>query len=191
LAEHLSIAPVKRQAVEKNVECAAIRLKPNLTRVEGMDRPEPRCGHTLMSRSFDSFLPSDICLLLRADAEQHWLHSEVIPVLREIESEQERPEEEVGAALAYLEAMWDEATIRALETEQAHDCLCARSGQSEILAGQAGRYHAAVKALRGVVAKRVTPFVEPSLELAGCDKETEDVLHLKDTRSNGCAPRAA
>jgi hypothetical protein len=144
-----------------------------------------------MSRSLDSFLPSDIGLLLRADAEQSWLHREVLPVLRHLEAPEQLPEEEVGAALAYLEAMWNEATARALETEEAYSCLCAHSERGETLAGPAGRYHAAVKALRGIVAKRVTPFVEPSLELDGCDTETSDVLRLKDTRSNGCAPRAA
>ncbi|MGA9313108.1 MAG: hypothetical protein WBV77_00620, partial [Solirubrobacteraceae bacterium] len=101
-----------------------------------------------MSRSSDSFLPSDIRLLLRADAEQHWLHREVIPVLRHLEAPKRLPEEEVGAALAYLEAMWDEAMARALETDAVHGCLCARSEQGETLAGPAGRYHAAVRALR-------------------------------------------
>jgi hypothetical protein len=144
-----------------------------------------------MSRSLDSFLPSDISLLLRADAEQRWLHREVLPVLRHLEAPEQIPEEEVGAALAYLEAMWDEATARALKTEEAHSCLGEHSERGEALAGPAGRYHAAVKTLRGIVAKRVTPFVEPALELDGCDKETDDVLHLKDTRSNGRAPRAA
>lgn len=144
-----------------------------------------------MSRSFDSFIPSDIDLLLRADAEQEWLQREVLPILSDLEAPEQLPEEEVGAALAYLEAMWNEAMTRAQETDAAHGCLCAHSEQGETLAGPAGRYHAAVKALRGIVAKRVTPFVEPALELDGCDKETSDVLHLKDTRSNGCAPRAA
>lgn len=144
-----------------------------------------------MSRSLDSLLPSDIGLLLRADAEQNWLHREVLPVLRHLEEPEQIPEEEVGAALAYLEAMWDEATARAVETEEAHGCLREHSERGETLAGPAERYHAAVKALRGIVAKRVTPFVEPSLELDRCDKETEDVLHLKGRRSNGCAPRAA
>ena len=102
-------------------------------------------------------------------------------MLRHLEAPEQIPEEEVGAALAYLEAMWDEATARAVETEEAHSCLCAHSEQDETLAGPAGRYHAAVKTLRGIVAKRVTPFVEPSLELDECDKETEDVLRLKDS----------
>src|SRR5580704_11159013 len=103
-----------------------------------------------MSRSSDSFLPSDICLLLRADAEQNWLHREVLPVLRHLEAPEQLPEEEVGAALAYLEAMWDEAIARALETDAAHGSLCARSERSETLAAPAGRYHAAVRALRRI-----------------------------------------
>jgi hypothetical protein len=178
--------------VEKNVERAAILLKPNLTRVEGMDRPDPRYGPHAMSRSFDSFLPSDIDLLLRADAEQCWLQREVLPVLRHLETPEQLQEEEVGAALAYLEAMWDEATARALETEAARGCLCAHSEQGETLAGPAGHYHAAVRALRGIVAKRVTPFVEPSPEPEQCHAATGDGrLRVKDARPNGCAPRAA
>jgi hypothetical protein len=129
-----------------------------------------------MSRPLDSFLPSDISLLLRADAEQNWLHREVLPVLRHLEEPEQIPEEEVGAAL---------------ETDEAHGCLREHSEHGETLAGPAEHYHAAVKVLRGIVAKRVTPFVKPSPELDGCDKETEDVLHLKGTRSNGRAPRAA
>jgi hypothetical protein len=145
-----------------------------------------------MSKSFDSFLPSDIRLLLRADAEQDWLQREVLPVLRHLEAPEQLPEEEVGAALAYLEAMWDEAMVRAVETDAAHGCLCARSVQGEILAGPAGRYHAAVRALRRIVAKRVTPFVEPSLELEECHAATDGGgLRIKDARPDGCAPRAA
>jgi hypothetical protein len=146
-----------------------------------------------VSRSFDYFLPSDIRLLLRADAEQDWLHREVLPVLRHLEAPEQLPEEEVGAALAYLEAMWDEALVRALATDAAHGCLCVRSEQGETLAGPAGRYHSAVRALRGIVAKRVTPFVEPSLDLSdGCDTAADGGgVRVKDTRSNGCAPRAA
>lgn len=147
----------------------------------------------LMSGSFDSFLPSDIRLLLRADAEQHWLQREVLPVLRHLEGPEQLPEEEIGAALAYLEAMWDEAMVRAQETDAAHGCMSARSEQSETLVGSARRYHAAVRALRGIVAKRVTPFVEPSLDLDdGCDTPADGRgVRVKDTRSNGCAPRAA
>jgi hypothetical protein len=145
-----------------------------------------------MSRPFDCFLPSDIHLLLRADAEQDWLQREVLPVLRHLEAPEQLPEEEVGAALAYLEAMWDEAMARAQETDAAHGTLTARSEQRETLAGPAGRYHTAVRTLRRIVAKRVTPFVEPSLELDERHPATSDSgLRVKDARPDGCAPRAA
>lgn len=145
-----------------------------------------------MSKSFDSSLPSDIRLLLRADAEQCWLHHEVIPVLREVETHDELPDEEVCAALAYLEAMWSEATLRARETEAAHSNLCSRDDESETLSGLASRYHAAVRVLRRIVANRVRPFVDAELDF---DERrfavNEEGLRVKDKRPNGCAPRAA
>jgi hypothetical protein len=145
-----------------------------------------------MSKSFESSLPSDIRLLLRADAEQCWLHREVIPVLREVETPGELPEEEVGAALAYLEAMWGEATLRARETDAAHKHLRLGREQSEVLAGSAGRYHAAVRVLREIVAERVTPFVEPDLDFDECRSQAVNGgLRVKDNRPGGCTPRAA
>lgn len=129
-----------------------------------------------MSTSFESSLPSDIRLLLRADAEQCWLHREVIPVLRDIESDGERPEDEVGAALAYLEAMWNEATLRARETDAAHRHLHSREQQSAALRGLAGRYHEAVRVLRAIVAERVTPLVEPPFD--------EDRVRFADVRGD-------
>jgi hypothetical protein len=125
--------------------------------------PISTIGPHTMSKSSDSSIPSDICLLLRADAEQCWLSHEVIPVLRELEAHEPLPEEEVCAALAYLEAMWDEATSRAQETDAAHAHLRAREDEATTLSGPAGRYHAAVRLLRGVVAERVTPLVRSQL----------------------------
>jgi hypothetical protein len=148
-----------------------------------------------MSQSSDSSssIPSDIRLLLRADAEQCWLHREVLPVLQQIETHAELPEEEVGPALAYLEAMWNEATLRARETDAAHSHLSSRKqGECDSLAGSASRYHAAVRALRRVLADRVMPFVDPELELGELGSETSDGgLRIEDKRSNGCTPRAA
>jgi hypothetical protein len=145
-----------------------------------------------MSEPFDYTLPSDIRLLLRADAEQCWLHREVIPALRQVETPEQLPEEEVGAALAYLAAMWSEATLRARATDAAHRNLRSRPGEPETLSGPASRYHAAVRALRGIVAARVTPFVEPPLDFERHGYDAGDGgLRVKDTRSDGCAPRAA
>lgn len=138
-----------------------------------------------MSNSFESSLPSDIRLLLRADAERCWLHREVIPVLREVETPGQLAEEEVGAALAYLEAMWSEATSRARETDAAHIHLRSRERTGEALADPAGRYHAAVRVLRQIVAERITPFVEPDLDFESSHL-TGGPVRLTDKRPNGC-----
>lgn len=149
-----------------------------------------------MSTSFNPSLPSDITLLLRADAEHCWLHREVIPVLRQVESRERLPDEQVGAALAYLEAMWSEATIRARETDAAGTRLSSCDGGHNSLSSPAERYHTVVRALRGALAERVTPFVEPELEDEG--GPVAEALRVEDARvetrrasAGGCAPRAA
>jgi hypothetical protein len=101
--------------------------------------------------------PSDIVLLLRADAEQSWLNREVIPVLRQIEHHEPLPRDQVGAALAYLEDSWNEAMLRARQTDAAHEHSVREPG---LLGEDAERYHTAVRALRGLVAERVSAFVE-------------------------------
>src|SRR5271167_2635878 len=68
----------------------------------------------------DSYSLSDVCLLLRAHAEQGWLSHELVPVLRQLEHRDALPEEQLGAALAYLEALWAEAAQRAADTEAAY-----------------------------------------------------------------------
>lgn len=128
-------------------------------------------------------------LLLRADAEQCWLHREVLPALQHLETREQLPDEEVGAALAYLEAMWNEAMLRARETDAAHAHLRARHEKTEALSGTAGRYHAAVRVLRGVLAERVTPLVESPLELGDQQvKAARGGLRAQDARSNGTRP---
>jgi hypothetical protein len=149
-----------------------------------------------MSNSLHSSLPSDVCLLLRADAEQCWLRREVIPVLRHLETREQLPDDQVKAALAYLEVIWSEATARAGETDAAHAHLrTEEDGEHDALSGPAGRYHAAVRVLRGVVAERVTPFVEPPIEIDNeCSEANPSVLRTEDARrpsAGGCAPRAA
>jgi hypothetical protein len=149
-----------------------------------------------MSKPFESPieapLPSDIQLLLRADAEQCWLHREVIPVLEQIETHEELAEEQVGAALAYLEAMWNEAMVRARTTDAAQSHLCSRDEHREALTVPASRYHAAVRVLRGIVADRVTPFVASAAELEQRQSRAAGGgMRVKDARPNGCTPRAA
>ncbi len=152
-----------------------------------------------MPTSCNSSLPSDISLLLRADAEQCWLHREVIPVLRQVETRERLPDELLGAALAYLEATWSEAAVRARDTDTAHACLSSRDGGHNSLSALANRYHTAVRALRGIVAERVTPLVDRPVELECRQSQLgHREVRVEDTRgearrpnAGGCAPRAA
>jgi len=100
--------------------------------------------------------PSDICLMLRAYAEQRWLTTELLPVVRELESPDQIPEEQLGAALAYLEIMWVDARRRAAETEAAFEALSSVGcGPSSGLSERACRYNAAVRRLRCSSERRV------------------------------------
>jgi hypothetical protein len=111
---------------------------------------------------------SDVCLLLRAHAEHSWLNHEVMPVVRELEQRDSLPEEQLGAAMAYLEVLWIEAAQRAAETEAAHAELDAIDAVADRpLSGKARGYHAAVRAVRGQLAVHVQqllaiPFEEPT-----------------------------
>lgn len=114
------------------------------------------------STPLDPSVPSDVVLLLRADAEQSWLNREVIPVLRQIETLDPVPSNQVGAALAYLESSWNEATLRARQTDAARDLSGKSQHQKTRLGEHAERYHTAVRALRGIVAERVSAYVDPA-----------------------------
>jgi hypothetical protein len=99
---------------------------------------------------------SDVCLLLRAHAEHSWLNHEVMPVVLEIEQRDALPEEQLGAAMAYLEVLWIEATQRAAETEAAHADLDAIDAAAvRPLSGKARGYHSVVEAIRSRLAVHV------------------------------------
>jgi len=101
--------------------------------------------------------PPDICLLLRAYAEQRWLSNELLPHLRELERAHAVPDEQLGAALAYLEMLWLDACGRAAETDAAADSLDpAVSKRCRALHERARRYYVAVRRLRSELARRVT-----------------------------------
>lgn len=100
--------------------------------------------------------PPDICLLLRAHSEQHWLISQVVPVLRQIEQRGAIPDDQLGAALAYLETLWLDARRRSAETDSARTRLDALVDECDrVLYDKAHRYHAAVRRLRNAVGHRV------------------------------------
>jgi hypothetical protein len=109
------------------------------------------------NRQGNSNRPStfDVCLLLRAHAESRWLSNELTPVLREIEQRETISDQQLGAALAYLEVLWIEACARARETEAARVELDALGGGEQSLAQKARRYHAAVRRLRDAAERRV------------------------------------
>jgi hypothetical protein len=107
---------------------------------------------------------SDICLLLRAHGEQHWLIYEVVPVVRSFE-QGAISEDESGAALAYLEALSIEAHRRAAETDVAYAELEAPAlGGDVVLYDKARRYHAAVRRLRDALARRIDGLLAPEIE---------------------------
>jgi hypothetical protein len=115
-----------------------------------------------MAEHSDLSHPQDICVLLRVHAEEHWLTSEVLPVLRELEPPTEVPSEQLGAALAYLEVLWLDACIRAAET----DAACAALGPADaerdrLLYDKTRRYHAAVRRLRQALGRRVAACTWP------------------------------
>lgn len=110
-----------------------------------------------MSHHSNQSPPPDVCLLLRAYAEQRWLSREVLPVLRQLERTDELPEEQLGAALAYLEVTWLEASRLAAETDAAVAALQdTASSAEEALPSKARRYHAAVRFLREAVGRHVS-----------------------------------
>jgi hypothetical protein len=114
-------------------------------------------NHRFNSRSVPI---SDVCLLLRAHAESRWLSNELAPVLREIERGETISEQQLGAALAYLEVLWIEACGRARETESARvelDALGIEGDQS--LHDKAHRYHVAVRRLRDSIELRVAELL--------------------------------
>jgi hypothetical protein len=140
----------------------------------------------------------EVSLLLRAHSEQHWLSREVVPVVRQIatcegssgatrkgSSEVEArleleaqcelealPEEQLPAALAYLEVVWSEAVRRAGDTDKALTCLdltlpAAESPECLALAARARRYRAAVLVLREALARRVAALLSEFLQPVG------------------------
>jgi hypothetical protein len=100
--------------------------------------------------------PPDISQILRGHAAQQWLTARVVPTLRELERPGEVHEDNVGAALAYLEVLWLDACQRAAETDAAFEDLLRRGAEHDrFLYEKARRYHAAVRRLRTAVACRV------------------------------------
>jgi hypothetical protein len=115
-----------------------------------------------MTRNSNHSTPTDICLMLRAHAEELWLGTEVLPVVRQLEQPGAVPEDQLGAALAYLELLWVGARKRAAETESAFAALVSSGRESESdLQRQARLLHTAVRSQRNGVSDRVGRLIAP------------------------------
>jgi hypothetical protein len=109
-----------------------------------------------MANHTDTSHPPDICLILRAHGERRWLVYEVLPIVRQLEQPGLMPDDQAGAAIAYLEMLWVDACQRAAETDAARAALERTSGSGDrVLYEKARRYHAAVRRLRVAVGRRV------------------------------------
>jgi hypothetical protein len=106
----------------------------------------------------------DMCLMLRAHAEQLWLTRQVAPVLRQLEQPRSIPGDQLGAALAYLEVLWIDACTRAAESDIALARLTATipNGNAAFHA-EARSYYYAVRTLRDAVARHVAELLAPPL----------------------------
>jgi hypothetical protein len=99
--------------------------------------------------------PPDICLLLRSHSEQRWLSNQLVPVITDLETPGAIPEDQLGAALAYLEILWLDARRRASETDAALAQLADVRREHSDLSESARVYHAAVTRMRGELHTRV------------------------------------
>jgi hypothetical protein len=126
-------------------------------------------GNPDRSPSPNSSPTFDVCLLLRAHAEARWLSNELAPVLGEIEQRDTVSDQQLGAALAYLEVLWIEASQRAAETDAAYaELLAWAAAPDPPLHKKARSYHRAVVRVREAIARHVVTLVTaPSGERSG------------------------
>ena len=117
-----------------------------------------------MSHRSNHPYPADICLMLRSHAEEQWLNRQVLPVVRQLEQPESIPDDQRGAALAYLELLWIDACLRAAETEAARRELGRARRQARAdppFQTEARQLHAVVRRLRQRVSRRVARLISP------------------------------
>jgi hypothetical protein len=120
-----------------------------------------------MADNLNSSYPSDICLLLWAHAEQFWLSTQIVPVVRQLQCPGTIPEDQLGAALAYLEVLWLDAARRAAQTDGAYAQLDAATNGDRALNQRARTYCASIRELRSSVSLHVerllaSPAIAPT-----------------------------
>src|ERR1700733_6075251 len=102
----------------RSVESPPFCLKQRYRHAEAQDMPAE--AQNMLSENTH---PLDICLILRAHGEQRWVISEVGATVRQLECDDAIAEDQIGAALAYLEVLWLDACKRAAETDAAREQL--------------------------------------------------------------------
>jgi hypothetical protein len=106
-----------------------------------------------MSRPANPPATTDMCLMLRAYGEQRWLLCEVAPLVTQLEQHEHTvAEEQLAAALEYLEALWIDAHHLAAQTDGAFEQL---EPAGDSLQDAARRYRTAVRRQRAVIGARV------------------------------------
>lgn len=117
--------------------------------------------------------PPDVTLLLRAHSEQRWLSREVIPVVRQLETGAHLPEEQLPAAIAYLEVVWAEA----MGLARAADAALRALDELDTCDARALRYAASVRELRAAITRRVEALIAAPADYAGAaDRGAADTL---------------
>ncbi len=124
-----------------------------------------------MSRDSDNSNSSDIRLMLHCHCEQLWLSTQVVPIMRQLEQRGAIPEDQLGAALAYLEVLWIDASRRAAATDSAFAEVASANGYDGVLRADARRYHAAVCTLRELLAAHVSRLTAPRVPPRVCAHE--------------------
>jgi len=137
----------------------------------GMALDRPRSSQHTQERQDVPIAPlTDVCLLLRAHAEQSCLNHDVVPIVRKLQQRDHLTEEELSAALVWLEVVWIKASKRAVETDAAYEDLKAFDVADErALSDTARGYHAAVCTLRRSVAHRVHELLVVPVENLVCE----------------------
>jgi hypothetical protein len=135
--------------------------------------------------------PSDICLLLRAHGEQVWLARHVVPVMRQLEQSDSIPDDQLGAALAYLEVLWLDACRRAEETEAAYALLLASDASgNRLLHAEARQYHAAVRSMRETVTRHVSALTDAPATVPEHEPEREPSMRAAEPIAYAAADAA-
>ena len=135
-------------------------------------------------------LSDDVACCCVPTPSSSWLSHEVLPVLRQLKQRESLPEEQLGAALAYLEVLWVEASQRAAETDAAHadlQAVDATERPSPVRARPAATTPRCAR-LRDAVARHVTQLLAvPADTLKHEPRELRDAIAYVSASAAGAS----